>query len=287
MRENVQTFFWYRHFLVYSEPLRRYNVFHVERCGASKMARFIAVANQKGGVGKTTTAVNLCAAAALTGHNCLIIDLDPQGNATTGLGVDKKPRDGAYLLVTSPQRAIETTVRTRIKRISAVPSSPTLPDAENSPLPDRALRLRASKQLLAPFYDYVFVDCPPSLGFFPTNALNCCDSVLVPIQCEYYAMEGLTQILSQVAAIKRTSNPDLEIEGILLTMYEPSAFSEEVIDEVQSHFPDLVCETKIPRDIALAEAPSHGLTILDYDHRSRGARAYLELAKEVMDNGEK
>ena len=251
------------------------------------MARFIAVANQKGGVGKTTTAVNLCASIALAGRTCLLIDLDPQGNATTGLGIEKRSRRGTHLLLSAPHRAKEAIVQTQCKGLDMIPSGPGLADAEprHGSIADRALRLRASKPELTTLYDYVFVDCPPSVGFFPANALSCCDSVLIPIQCEYYAMEGLAQILSRIRSAKTRFNPQLEVEGILLTMYESSAFSSEVVEEVRTHFEDLVYETIIPRNIALAEAPSHGQAILDYDHRSRGARAYLELAKEVLNNG--
>jgi len=253
------------------------------------MARFIAVANQKGGVGKTTTAVNLCASFALARHKCLLIDLDPQGNATTAVGIDKESPRGAYSLLTNPYRAKEAIVSTGLRGLDVVPAGPSLASAEleNAAGPDRTLRLRTAKGQFADMYEYVFVDCPPSVGFFPDNALNCSDSVLVPIQCEYYAMEGLAQLLSRVASAKAKFNPQLEIQGILLTMYEPSAFSREVVDEVRRHFGDLVYRTRIPRDIALAEAPSHGLSILDYDHRSRGARSYLELAKEVLSNGER
>lgn len=251
------------------------------------MARFIAVANQKGGVGKTTTAVNLSASVALAGHTCLLIDLDPQGNATTGLGIEKRSRRGTHLLLSDPHRATEAIVQTQCKGLDMIPSGPRLADAElrHGSIADSVLRLKASRPELNPLYDYVFVDCPPSVGFFPANALSCCDSVIVPIQCEYYAMEGLAQILSRISSAKSKFNPQLEVEGILLTMYESSAFSNEVVEEVRAHFDDLVYETTIPRNIALAEAPSHGRTIFDYDHRSRGARAYLELAKEVLNNG--
>ncbi|NQT19275.1 MAG: ParA family protein [Planctomycetes bacterium] len=251
------------------------------------MARYIAVANQKGGVGKTTTAVNLCASIALTRRTCLLIDLDPQGNATTGLGIEKKPHNGAYLLLSNPHRATDAIVHTQCKGLDIVPSGPRLADAQpkHAVTADNVLRLKASKPELTTLYDYVIVDCPPSVGFFPANALSCCDSVLVPIQCEYYAMEGLAQILSRIRSAKSNFNPHLEVEGILLTMYEPSAFSNEVAEEVRAHFDDLVYETAIPRNVALAEAPSHGQAIFDYDHRSRGARAYLELAKEVLKDG--
>ena len=250
------------------------------------MGRFLAIANQKGGVGKTTTAINIAAALVMAGKKCLIIDLDPQGNATTGLGIDKKPYQGSHLLLTNASKAIEAIVHSEITGLDLIPSTTTLAEAETelASLPDRALRLRAAKKELAQRYDLIVVDCPPSVGFFPSNALSCCDLVLVPIQCEYYAMEGLTQILSGIAAIKAKLNPQLRVTGILLTMYEPSTFAKEVVSEVRGHFAELVYDTKIPRDIALAEAPSHGLPIFQYDPRSRGARAYIEVAKEMMHN---
>lgn len=250
------------------------------------MGKFIAIANQKGGVGKTTTAINLAAALSMAGRTCLIIDLDPQGNATSGLGIDKKPHEGSHLLLTNTARAIEAIVHSPIARLDLIPSTTTLAEAETelAPMPDRVLRLRAAKRDLGQRYDVVVIDCPPSVGFFPSNALSCCDAVLVPIQCEYYAMEGLTQILSGIGTIKARLNPQLRLAGILLTMFEPSTFAREVVSEVKGHFGDLVYKTRIPRDIALAEAPSHGLPIFQYDPRSRGARAYIELAKEIMRN---
>jgi len=259
-------------------------MFHVEREGT--MPRVIAVANQKGGVGKTTTALNVSAALALAGKRCLLVDLDPQGNATTGLGMEKKRREGAYLLLADHSKAAAAIVPSGVKNLDVVPSSPNLGEAEAqlASQPNRHLRLKLAKPQFEKAYDFVFIDCPPGTGFFPANALACAESVLIPIQCEYFAMEGLTQILSNISAMRNGSNPQLEVESILLTMYEPSAFAREVVTEVRSHFSDLVCDTVIPRDITLAEAPSHGQSIIDYAPRSRGARAYLELAKEILND---
>jgi len=248
--------------------------------------RFIAIANQKGGVGKTTTAINLSAALGLAGRRCLLIDLDPQGNASTGIGAEAKPHEGAYRLLTDPSRAADQVVPTNASGVDVISSTSDLAEVENHISgPDRHLRLRMAREVIDNRYDYVLVDCPPSVGFFPTNALCACDTVLVPIQCEYFAMQGLAQILSNISLMKRRLNPGLEIEGILLTMHENSAFAAEVVSEVKNHFSDLVYATKVPRDTALAEAPSHGQTIVEYDHRSRGARAYMELAKEIEQNG--
>jgi chromosome partitioning protein len=220
----------------------------------------------------------------MAGSRCLIIDLDPQGNATTGLGAEKRPRQGSHLLLAQPELYSEALVQTDTDNLSLIPSSSNLVEAESefANASDRLVRLRPARKLLDEEFDFVLIDCPPSSGFFPTNALACYDAVLVPIQCEYYAMEGLTQILSTISRLKQRFNPQLEIEGILMTMYEPSAFADEVVAEVNGHFGESTYKTRIPRDLALCEAPSHGRTILDYDHRSRGARAYIELAKEVL-----
>jgi len=250
--------------------------------------RFIAIANQKGGVGKTTTAINLGAALGLAGQKCLLIDLDPQGNATVGVGVEAKVRQGTQRLLLDPGKAIDQVVQTTAPGLDVIPCGGGLAEVERQLRgPDRHSRLRTARKALEEVYSYVIVDCPPSVGFFPANAFSSCDSVLVPIQCEYFAMQGLAQILGNIAQLKRQLNPELEVEGILLTMYEPSGFADEVVSEVRKHFADLVYNTMIPRDTSLAEAPSHGLTIIQYDCRSRGARAYLELAKEMMRDGQK
>jgi len=252
------------------------------------MGHYIAVANQKGGVGKTTTVVNLASVLSLVGKKCLIIDLDPQGNATTGLGLEKRKQSGSHLLLSEPHTASETVKASNLKNLDIVPSSPSLSEAELElgSMPDRHLRLKASRSCFEHSYDFILVDCPPSTGLFPLNALYACDDVLIPIQCEYYAMEGLTQILSNIAAVNAQYNPHLRVLGILLTMYDGSEYSSEVASEIRSHFHEIVFSTVIPRDTTLAEAPSHGLTITDYDPRSRGTRSYIELAKEILNEQE-
>lgn len=244
----------------------------------------IAVANQKGGVGKTTTTVNLGAYLAKLGQRVLIIDLDPQGNASSGLAIDKDHVDHSlYDVLVEGMPLADVTLATRYPRLSIVPASPVLAAAEIelTKLPQRERRLRAS--LEAASYDIVLIDCPPSLGLLTVNGLVAADRLLIPVQAEYYALEGLGQLLNTVARVKQALNPQLNLVGVVLTMHTArTSLSSAVAAEVEQHFPDMVCSTVIPRNIRLAEAPSHGRAIIDYDRFSKGARAYKALAKEIL-----
>jgi len=247
--------------------------------------RVFAIANQKGGVGKTTTAVNLGAGLALLGHRILLLDLDPQGNATSGLGV---PRErlalGTYEVLMGEARAEEAIWKTKIANLFLMPALPDLAGAEIElvPLPQRETRLREALREVREGYDFVLIDCPPSLGLLTLNALVAADGVIVPIQCEYYALEGLSRLLSTIKAVKAHWNSSLEIAGVVLTMFDGRTnLSIQVAEEVKRFFRDRVFRSVIPRNVRLSEAPSHGLPGVLYDSRSRGAECYLELAKEV------
>jgi chromosome partitioning protein len=250
------------------------------------MGQVISIANQKGGVGKTTTAINLAASIAAAERSCLLIDCDPQGNATTGLGVEKSTTErGLYdfILGTSPDQ--EVILGTAMPRLYLIAATPDLVGAEVEmvSLDDREVRLRNRILPLKERYDYVFLDCPPSLGFLTLNALTAADAVLVPLQCEFYALEGLSQLLKTLRAIRNGLNPGLRLAGILLTMYDArNNLSLQVEEEVRKHFQDAVFKSIIPRNVRLSEAPSHGEPILLYDIKSKGAQCYLALAKELM-----
>jgi chromosome partitioning protein len=250
------------------------------------MARIISIVNQKGGVGKTTTAINLTASLAAAEKSCLLIDCDPQGNATTGLGISKTGLEkGLYDLLIGNGSAESVITRTGFSRVHLMGVTPNLIGAEVElvSMEEKEFRLRMGLQGLRDKYDYIFLDCPPSLGFLTVNALVASDSVLVPLQCEYYALEGLSQLLETVKAVKKGLNPSLEIERILLTMYDKrNNLSQQVAEDVSGHFKDKVFKTIIPRNVRLSEAPSHGKPILLYDIRSKGAQSYLALARELM-----
>lgn len=254
---------------------------------ASVGTRVIAVANQKGGVGKTTTAVNLGACLAELGVRTLLIDLDPQGNASTGVGLDTRAIDVSMydvLLADVPLR--DCIVATGQPNLWAAPANLDLAGAEIELVPafSRESRLRQALATVAGEYDVVLIDCPPSLGLLTVNALAAADEVLVPLQCEYYALEGLGQLLRNVELVRRNLNPTLEISTVVLVMYDArTKLAEQVADEVRRHFGDKVCRTIVPRTIRLSEAPSFGLPIIAYDPSSRGAIAYRLLAKEVRD----
>ena len=245
--------------------------------------RVLVVSNQKGGVGKTTTAISLGAALVELGHRVLIVDLDPQANATSGLGVGKNGA-GIYGVLLKEQPITDSIVHTDVPNLDLVPSGPDMAGAEVElvPLMAREFRLRQALHAAADSYDTVIIDCPPSLGLLTVNALAAGDGVVVPVQCEYYALEGLAQLINTIEAVRLRLNEKLEVLAIVLTMEDRrNRLSMQVAEEVRSHFPTLVAQSRIPRTVRLAEAPSHGKPISVYDPQSRAAIAYGDLAREV------
>jgi chromosome partitioning protein len=249
------------------------------------LPRRFAIANQKGGVGKTTTAVNLGAALAELEYRVLVVDLDPQGNATTGLGINARNLDASIYDVILHDVPIEDVIEpTTLRNLFAVPATIDLAGAEIELVPvfSRELRLRRALENVEADFDYILIDCPPSLGLLTVNGLAAASEVIVPIQCEYYALEGLGQLLRNVGLVQANLNPDLEVSTIILTMYDArTRLAEQVVDEVRQHFGDRVCHHVVPRTVRLSEAPSFGQPIVVFDSSSRGAIAYRELAKEV------
>jgi chromosome partitioning protein len=253
-------------------------------------ARTLVVANQKGGVGKTTTAINLGTALAAIGEHVLILDLDPQGNASTGLGIDRKQRtSSSYDVLTGQVPVLEAIVPTSVPRLSIVPSTLDLlgVEMELAALPDRALRLKQSLRALseanAKRFDHILIDCPPSLNLLTINAMAASDAVLVPLQCEFFALEGLSQLLKTVEQVRMSVNPRLGIQGVVMTMFDPrNNLAGQVVDDVRKVMGDKVYSTVIPRNVRVSEAPSHGKPVLLYDLRCSGSQAYLKLASEVI-----
>jgi chromosome partitioning protein len=253
------------------------------------MGLIIAIANQKGGVGKTTTAINLSASLAVAEKSCLLVDCDPQGNATTGLGVDRSDLEkGLYEWILGSVAGEEVILSTEVPGLFLIGTTMDLIGAEVEmvSVAEREYQIRKKVLPLKNRFDYVFLDCPPSLGFLTVNALTAADAVLVPLQCEYYALEGLSQLLQTVRAVKRGLNPSLELAGILLTMHDSrNNLSLQVADEIRGHFKEAVFHTIIPRNVRLSEAPSYGKPALLYDIKSTGAQSYLALARELMGKG--
>ena len=250
------------------------------------MARIISVANQKGGIGKTTTTVNLGASLAYNGKKVLIVDIDAQGNATSGIGVRKSDvGKDVYDVLVNEEPMTNVIHETSRENLEIVPATIQLAGAEIelTPMMARESRLKSALDEVKDQYDYVLIDCPPSLGHLTINAFTASDSILIPVQCEYYALEGLSQLLNTIRLVQKHFNPELRIEGVLLTMYDARTnLGSEVVQEVRKYFRERVYDTIIPRNVRLSEAPSHGLSIIDYDPRSRGAEVYLSLAKEVL-----
>ena len=251
------------------------------------MGKAIAIFNQKGGVGKTTTNINLAACLALKGKKVLVLDIDPQGNTTSGLGIAKKGLEyTSYdLLIEEAIDPLSTIYHTTVKNMDIIPASVDLAGAEIElvQLDGRERRLKKALEFVRPIYDYIFVDCPPSLSLLTINALTAVDSVLIPIQCEFYALEGVAQLISTIELVHKNMNPTLQIEGVILSMFDGRTnLSIQVVEEVKKYFGDKLYTTVIPRNVRLAEAPSYGLPITLYDPRSKGAQAYEAFAEEFL-----
>lgn len=250
------------------------------------LGKIIAVVNQKGGVGKTTSAVNLTAALGSKGYKTLLVDIDPQGNSTSGLGINKRGLEkSSYSVLIGGCAASQAVTQTPYENVFVMPSSMDLAGAELElvDLPKRESKLKNSLAEIKDCFDFIFLDCPPSLGLITLNGLCAADTLIVPIQCEFFALEGLSQLISTVRTVKRLYNPYIEIEGVLLTMYNGQLnLTQQVVEEVKRCFPKKVYSTVIPRNVRLSEAPSYGQPVMYYDKSSKGARAYSELADEFL-----
>ena len=249
------------------------------------MGKVISVANQKGGVGKTTTTINLCTILAKKGKKVLLIDADPQGNATSGLGVDKEIEVSTYDILANDATIEQSLQDTAIKNLKVCPSNINLAGAEVElvSMMSREQRLKEKLEEIKDRFDYILIDCPPSLGLITLNAFTASDSVLIPVQCEYYALEGLGQLLNTINLVKKHLNKNIQIEGAILTMYDMRTnLSNQVVKEVKKYFDNKVYKTVIPRNVRLSEAPSYGMPITEYDPRSKGAKSYLKFAKEFL-----
>ena len=255
------------------------------------MGRVISISNQKGGVGKTTTAINIAASMAVAEREVLLIDMDPQGNATSGIGIKRdEVNEGIYEVLIEGVPLENVLIKTEVSKLYVVPATINLVGAEVElvDVPQRERVLKNALKGLVGRFDFIFIDCPPSLSLLTINALTASDSVIVPVQCEYYAMDGLGQLLKTLTLIQDSYNPDLEIEGILLTMFDSrTRLSHQVTQEVKKHVDQRIFKNIIPRNVTLAEAPSHGRPIILYDIGSKGAQIYLELAKELLGYGKK
>ncbi len=250
------------------------------------MGKIIAVANQKGGVGKTTSTVNLAACVGQLRKKVLLIDIDPQGNATSGVGINKRAVEASsYDLLIGTAKAEDVILKTSFKNLSVIPSNIQLAGAEIElvDMEDRVNMLKKAIAAQKEQFDYIFIDCPPSLGLITLNALTACDTLFIPIQCEYYALEGLSQLMATVRQVKRLYNPNIDLEGVLLTMYDGRLnLTAQVLSEVKKYYGEKVYKTTIPRNVRLSEAPSYGQPVFYYDKSSSGTRAYMELANEFI-----